>query len=335
MKGSKTMLEKLTSKTKEKNKEWKILKLFKRHATVDSLIETMNEEDYFNRTSDSFGKLVLKRFLHNTLGMIGLAVLLIFILASALAPIICPYDYEESHLEELTTGKPLPPNEKFIWGTDALGRDYFTRCLYGGRISLLIGFAATAMMVLIGVPLGIISGYFGGWVDTLLQRLLEIFNSIPTFLIMVIISAGLERSMWNVIWVMGVFYWPSFVRIIRAYFLSLKGQDYVQAAKALGIHPFKIIMRHMFPAVTMPLLIVVSTSIVSAIMAETSLSYLGFGILEPTPTWGSMLNASTRFLRWVPTMALFPGMLISLVTLSLNFIADGLRDAFDPRSMQS
>ena len=319
----------------QKNKDCKLLRWLKKRPNVNNLIDTMNEEDYFERTSDSFGKLVLKRFTHNVLGMIGLSVLTVLILASVLAPVIAPYDYEESHLEELTTGKPLAPNEKFIWGTDALGRDYFTRCLYGGRVSLLVGFAATAMMAVIGVPLGIVSGYFGGWVDTLLQRLLEVFNSIPTFLIIIIIAAGLERSVWNVIWVMGVFYWPSFVRIIRAYFLSLKEQDFVQAAKALGIKPIQIVFRHMFPAVTMPLLIIVSTSIVNAIMMETSLSYLGFGILEPTPTWGSMLNTAARYLRWVPSMALFPGALITLVTLSLNFIADGLRDAFDPRAMQS
>ena len=313
-------------------KDNKLNKWLKHRLTTKNMIESMSEEDYFSRTADSFGKLVAKRFLHNTMGMIGLCVMAFLIIVTLLAPVIAPYDYKESHMDVLTTGKPLPPNSQFIWGTDALGRDYFTRCLYGGRISLLVGFSATLMMMLIGVPLGIISGYFGGWVDMVLMRLLEIFNSIPAFLIIIIIAAGLERSIWNVIWVMGVFYWTPFVRLIRAYFLSIKQQDYILAAKALGIKPFQIVMRHMFPAVTMPLLIIASTSIVGAIMTETSLSYLGFGILEPTPTWGAMLNTSSRFIRWVPTMALFPGMLITIVTLSLNFIADGLRDAFDPRT---
>ena len=194
------------------------------------------------------------------------------------------------------------------------------------------GFTAVLIEMAIGLPIGIIAGYFGGWVDTILMRILEVINSIPTFLIIIIIAAGLERSIWNVIWVMGVFYWPSFVRLIRAYFLSLKQQDFIQAAKALGIKPLAIIIRHMLPAVAMPILIQASSAVVGAVFAESSLSYLGFGIMEPTPTWGAMLSKSTQYLRFVPTMALFPGLLITLVTLSMNFIADGLRDAFDPRS---
>lgn len=322
----------MENKIVKTEKESRLRKWLKRRPTAENLMAAIDEEDYFSRTADSFGKLVAKRFFRNPMGMVGLCVMAFLILACLLAPILTPYDYEESHLEVLPTGKPLPPNEQFIWGTDALGRDYFTRCLYGGRISLFVGFSATLMMMLIGVPLGILSGYLGGWVDMVLMRILEVFNSIPVFLIIIIIAAGLERSIWNVIWVMGVFYWTPFVRLIRAYFLSLKQQDFIQAAKALGIRPISIIFRHMFPAVTMPLLIIASTSIVSAIMMETSLSYLGFGILEPTPTWGAMLNTAGRFIRWVPSMAVFPGMLITAVTLSLNFIADGLRDAFDPRT---
>lgn len=299
---------------------------------IDQMIENMSEEDFFARTSDSFGKLVAKRFFKNPLALIGLIIIVTLIMVSILAPVICPYPAEESHLEMLTTGKPLKPSKQFIWGTDQLGRDYFTRCVYGGRVSLLVGFVAVLMEMAIGIPLGIISGYFGGWVDTILMRILEIFNSIPTFLIIIIIAAGLDRSVWNVIWIMGVFYWPPFVRIIRAYFLSLKQQDFVQAAKALGIKPIWLIIRHMLPAVAMPILITASTAVVSAVLSESGLSYLGFGVMEPTPTWGAMLSKSAQYLRFVPTMALFPGLLITLVTLSMNFIADGLRDAFDPRS---
>lgn len=307
-------------------------KKLKRKSRAELLIEAVNEEDYFSRTAESFGKLIMRRFFRNKLAVIGLVIILILIMVSILAPVIAPFPAEKSHLEELPTGKPLPPNEKFIWGTDALGRDYFTRCIYGGRVSLLVGFTAVALQLLIGLPIGCIAGYFGGWVDTVLMRFLEIFNSIPVFLVIIIISAGLDRSVWNVIWIMGVFYWPSFVRLIRAYFLSLKHQDFVQAAQALGIKPFWVIVRHMLPAVAMPILIQASAAVVTAVLTESSLSYLGFGVMEPTPTWGAMLNASSKFLRWVPTMALFPGMLITLVTLSMNFISDGLRDALDPRS---
>lgn len=299
---------------------------------VEEMIETMSEEDFFTRTSDSFGKLIAKRFFKNKLAIAGLVIILTLITVSILAPVICPYPAEESHLELLTTGKPLKPSKQFIWGTDQLGRDYFTRCIYGGRVSLFVGFTAVLIEMAIGLPIGIIAGYFGGWVDTILMRILEVINSIPTFLIIIIIAAGLERSIWNVIWVLGVFYWPSFVRLIRAYFLSLKQQDFIQAAKALGIKPFAIIIRHMLPAVAMPILIQASSAVVGAVFAESSLSYLGFGIMEPTPTWGAMLSKSTQYLRFVPTMSLFPGLLITLVTLSMNFIADGLRDAFDPRS---
>jgi peptide/nickel transport system permease protein len=296
------------------------------------LAETFSEEDFFSRTADSFGTLVRKRFFRNKMAVTGVVVLSFLILVSICAPLICPYPAEQSHLEALTDGKPLSPNKDFIWGTDALGRDYFTRCIYGGRVSLFVGFAAVIIQAAIGIPLGCLAGYCGGKVDMVIMRFLEVFNSIPTFIVIIIIAASLERSIWNVIWVMGVFYWPSFVRMIRGYFMALKQQDFVQAAHALGLHPLTIIVRHMLPSAMMPILITVSTSIIGAVMTETSLSYLGFGVIEPTPTWGALLNASQRWLRWVPTMSIFPGVLITLVTLSLNFIADGLRDAFDPRT---
>lgn len=314
-----TFMNKLMNKIKGKSKQ-------------QTLTESFTEEDFFSRTADSFGTLVRKRFFRNKMAVVGLIVLLFLIIVSICAPLICPYPAEKSHLEALTDGKPLPPCKEFIWGTDALGRDYFTRCIYGGRVSLFVGFAAVLIQAAIGIPLGCLAGYCGGKVDMVIMRWLEIFNSIPTFLVIIIIATGLERSMWNVIWVMGVFYWPTFVRMIRGYFLALKEQDFVQAAHALGLKPITIIVRHMLPSAMMPILITVSTSIIGAIMAETSLSYLGFGIIEPTPTWGALLNASHRWLRWVPTMSIFPGVLITMVTLSLNFIADGLRDAFDPRS---
>lgn len=309
-----------------------LLERIRRKDRQKPLAETFSEEDFFSRTADSFGTLVRKRFFRNKMAVIGVVVLSFLILVSICAPLICPYPAEESHLDELPDGKPLAPNKKFMWGTDALGRDYFTRCVYGGRVSLFVGFAAVIIQAAIGIPLGCLAGYCGGKVDNIIMRFLEVFNSIPTFLVIIIIAASLERSVWNVIWVLGVFYWPSFVRMIRGYFMALKQQDFIQAAHALGLHPLAIIVRHMLPSAMMPILITVSTSIIGAVMTETSLSYLGFGVIEPTPTWGALLNASQRWLRWVPTMSVFPGVLITLVTLSLNFIADGLRDAFDPRT---
>ena len=312
-------------------KNW-LLSLLRRKNNAQTLIDAVSEEDYFSRTAESFGTMVLKRFFHNKLAVIGVCILFVLVFSAVFAPVICSYTPEESHLERLTDGKPLGPTKDFIWGTDDLGRDYFTRCLYGGRVSLLVGFAAVLIQMAIGIPFGCLAGYFGGWIDTILMRCLEVFNSIPVFLVIIIVSAGLERSVWNVIWVMGVFYWPPFVRLVRAYFLSLKEQDFVQAANALGIKPIWIVIRHMIPAVAMPILIQASMAVVSAVLTESTLSYLGFGVMEPTPTWGSMLSASTKFLRWVPSMSIFPGLLITAVTLAMNFIADGLRDAFDPRS---
>lgn len=322
----------MDNKCNTEKKKSSLRSLFSHKSRTQELLDILDEDEYFSRTSESFGKLVAKRFFHNKLAVTGVVIMFILILSAVFAPVICRYTPEESHLEVLTNGKPLAPGKHFIWGTDDLGRDYFTRCMYGGRISLMVGFIAVIGQMLIGIPIGCIAGYFGGWVDTILMRILEVFNSIPIFLVIIIVAAGLERSVWNVIWVMAVFNWPPFVRIIRAYFLSLREQDFIQAETALGIHPLSIIVKHMLPAVAMPVLIVMSSSVVNAVLMESSLSYLGFGVMEPTPTWGSMLSAAGKYLRWAPAMSIFPGILITLVTLGMNFIADGLRDAFDPRS---
>ena len=298
---------------------------------VEEMIETMSEEDFFTRTSDSFGKLIAKRFFKNKLAIAGLVIILTLITVSILAPVICPYPAEESHLELLTTGKPLKPSKQFIWGTDQLGRDYFTRCIYGGRVSLFVGFTAVLIEMAIGLPIGIIAGYFGGWVDTILMRILEVINSIPTFLIIIIIAAGLERSIWNVIWVLGVFYWPSFVRLIRAYFLSLKQQEYVLAANTAGAKGSWIIRKHLIPNCISVVIISTALQIPSAIFTESYLSFLGLGVNAPMPSLGSLASDALKGISSYSYRLVIPAIVISLIVLSLNLFGDGLRDAFDPK----
>ena len=304
-------------------------KLFYRKTRVS---DQVTEEEYFEHHIESYYKLMLRRFLQNKMAVIGVIILLILILAVVLADAIAPYPYDETHMEALIDGKPLPPSKEFIWGTDALGRDFFTRCLYGGRISLLVGFAATFLSMLIGVPLGCIAGYYGGWVDNVICRFLELFNSIPSFFVMLILSTLLQASVWNMVWIIAIFNWPIFVRTVRADFLQTKTKDFVMAAKNLGLRDRTVILSHILPFAMMPVLLTAATSVISCMTMETTLSFMGLGIREPNTSWGYLMSVSQQYLRRVPSLAIIPGLILTTCTLGLNFIADGLRDAIDPRS---
>lgn len=291
------------------------------------------EEQFFSANVESFWKMVWKRFKRHKLAMAGLFVLIFLMLVALFAPLICPYGYEELHLDVVPTGIPLAPNDQFIFGTDVVGRDYFTRCVYGGRISLSVGFVATAISLAIGIPLGCIAGYYGGVPDMIISRLVEFIGAIPTFPLLLTLNAALENcSIYLVMVIIGVFGWGGICRQVRAQFLSLRQQEFVQAADALGYKDRRIIFRHILPNALTPVIVSATMSVAGAILTESSLSYLGLGVQEPVPSWGSMLKAGKTYLRDAPHLCVIPGLLILIVTLALNFVGDGLRDALDPRN---
>ncbi|MFD2328705.1 ABC transporter permease [Cohnella sp. GCM10020058] len=259
-------------------------------------------------------------------GIAGIVILILFTIAAALA-FLSPHDPNALNaLERLK-----PPSGAHWFGTDDYGRDYFTRALYGGRVSLTVGFASMILATGIGVVVGVVSGYFGGWIDNLLMRLVEVVMSIPSFLILLLLSVFLKPSVSNLIIIISLLMWMNIARIVRAETMSLKEREYVLYARASGQGAFGIVRRHILPNL-MPVVIVGATNnIASAIMMESSLSFLGFGVQAPNATWGSMLNNAQGLIGQAPYLAVFPGLFILLTVLSFNVLGDILRVGFEPK----
>lgn len=264
-------------------------------------------------------------------GMFMFGILVILCIAAFLSP----YDSERSQLSD----KFQPPSALHWLGTDALGRDLFTRILYGGRISLTVGGFAVAISLLIGVPIGALAGYYGGRIDSILMRFTDAFLSLPPFLVLILLASILREveiplfqrnSVLTIGLVIGVLSWMTFARLVRAAFLTLRELDYVSAARALGASDNQIILRHILPNGIGVVIVEATLQLGYAIIQESGLSFLGFGIQQPTPSWGNLIaTAQDHFIRY-PWLAIFPGLMIFLTIISVNYIGDGLRDAFDP-----
>lgn len=275
----------------------------------------------------------MDRFFRNKLAVFGLIVLSILILLSAFAPLLTPYDRDAV---DLFNGYQ-PPSSEHLLGTDDVGRDTFTRLLYGGRVSLSVGLVSAMISILIGVCLGVMAGYFGGWVDMVIMRLVDIFMSMPFYVITITVAAIFGPSIWNVMIMTGMLTWTNIARIVRAQTLSLREIEFVEAARALGLNAREIMFRHIVPN-TLGLIIVYATlGIASGILSEAGLSYLGLGVKQPQPSWGNMLSSAQTlqvltdyWWLWVP-----PGVLVFITVLSINLVGDGLRDAFDPKLSRS
>jgi len=260
------------------------------------------------------------------MGFAALIVLAVFALASILAFLV-PYDPNAIVIQD----RLLPPSAAHWFGTDDNGRDYLARALYGGRISLSVGFLAMIVAVVVGTAVGTISGYFGGWLDNLLMRIVDIFLSIPSFFLMLILNAYLRPGITTIILIIGLLSWMNTARIVRAETLSVKEREYVLYARVSGQSTFNIITRHIIPSI-MPTIIVAATiNIASAILMESSLSFLGLGVQQPNSSWGSMLNYAQGYIGDAPYLALFPGLFILLTVLSFNFLGDVFRAAFEPK----
>lgn len=271
----------------------------------------------------------LKRFFKNRLALIGSIFLILFILIALFAPILSTYNRDSIDLSNIES----QPNINHILGTDELGRDIFTRLLYGGRVSLGVAISATALQLIIGVTLGCISGYYGKWVDNIIMRIVDTVMCFPFFVIAISIAALIGPSVWNVILLIGLLQWTGVARIIRAEILSLKQSEFIEAARAIGLSNSEIIIKHLLPNTLSPVIVNATLSVAQGILMEAGLSFLGLGVRQPQPSWGNILSAaqSMRVLQyewwlWIPA-----GLLVFLSVLSINFVGDGLRDALDPK----
>lgn len=277
---------------------------------------------------------VWKRFKRHRGAIAGMIVFVILIVL-CIGAVISSYDPEASELSE----KFQPPSASHWLGTDALGRDLFTRILYGGRISLAVGGIAVAISLLIGVPIGALAGYYGGKIDTILMRFTDAFLSLPPFLVLILLAAILREvelplfqrnSVLTISFVIGILSWMTFARLVRAAFLTLRELDYVSAARALGSSDRRIILGHILPNGIGVVIVEATLQLGYAIIQESGLSFLGFGIQQPTPSWGNLIStAQDHFIKY-PWLAIFPGLMIFTTIISVNYIGDGLRDAFDP-----
>lgn len=263
----------------------------------------------------------------NKLAILAIAIIVIFTIASVFA-FLSPYDPNQiDPINRLSR-----PSLTHLFGTDDVGRDYFTRSLYGGRISLMVGFMAMIISTLVGTIIGAISGYFGGKIDDFIMRSIDILMCIPTFFLILVINSYLGASVKNLILIIGFLGWMSIARIVRGETLSVKEREYVLYAKASGQSSFKIITKHIIPSILPTIIVSATINIATAILLESSLSFLGVGVTQPNASWGSMLKDAQSYLMDAPYLAFFPGMFILLTVLSFNLIGDVLRNVFDPKA---
>lgn len=272
-------------------------------------------------------RLALDGFAEHRLAVASVVVLLGLALAAAFAPYLSPYDPERTNLL-LIFERPSPSH---LMGTDSLGRDLLTRILYGGRVSLTIGLLATVTSITIGTAIGGVAGYYGRWIDGVLMRAVDVVRSFPRLFLLILFAVLFGGKLFTVIVVLGLLSWTTTARLVRAMFLSLKERDFVLAARAIGAGDRDIMVRHILPNAIAPIIVAATLGVAATIIAESTLSFLGLGVQPPTPTWGNMLKDATTDMGQAPWTAIFPGFAIFLAVVSINFIGDGLRDAFDPR----
>ncbi|SQC58716.1 MULTISPECIES: ABC transporter permease [Listeria] len=261
-------------------------------------------------------------------GLISIGILVLLALACGLA-FLSPYDPNALSIQD----KLLPPSSSHWFGTDDHGRDYFTRVLYGGRVSLTVGFLAMLIALVVGTVAGTISGFFGGIVDSLLMRFLDIFMSIPSFFLLMILNAYLKPGIGNIILIIGLLSWMDVARIVRAETLSLKEREFILYSKSSGAGVWHIIVRHIIPNAMPSIVVAASLNIAAAILTESALSFLGLGVQQPNSSWGSMLNNAQGYIGDATYLALFPGALILLTILSFNVLGDVFRKGLEPRDV--
>jgi len=283
-----------------------------------------------NPRFESYAHLVWRRFLHHRVAVVAAIVLLLIMLAAVLAPWVTPYPLGQPDLSAILA----PPSIHHPMGTDDLGIDLFTEVLFGGRVSLTIGIFAALVAVVVGGAIGSISGYFGGLVDALLMRVTDVGLSVPLLFVVLLLSLLIGPTPVSIITIIGLTSWMYPARIVRSQFLTLKKRDFVEAARAVGMHNTRIILREIFPNAMAPLIVNATLLVGQAIILESVMSFLGAGLTPPNISWGYLLNQAQSFTTSAPWLAIFPGLMIFFVVLAVNLVGDGLRDALDPTSNQ-
>lgn len=270
---------------------------------------------------------VWMRLRRNKAAMIGLFIICLLFFFATFAPWIAPYGFDEQDLSRALT----KPNSQFWFGTDNFGRDIMSRLIYGSRISLQVGFIAVSISMISGGALGAIAGYFGGRLDNFIMRAMDILLAIPSILLAISIVSALGPGLKNVMIAVGISSIPSYARIVRASVITLKDQEFVEAAKAVGTSNFRIITKHIIPNSLAPIIVQGTLGVAGAILSAAGLSFIGLGIQPPAPEWGAMLSAGRQYIRDYPHISAFPGLAIMITIFALNLLGDGLRDALDPR----
>ncbi len=272
-------------------------------------------------------RIFLNRFLTNRLAVAGAFVVMLLFIAAVFAPFIAPYDPQRIDAYHVFS----PPSPGHLFGTDELGRDVFSRVLWGTRVSLEVGFAAYGIALFVGIIVGAISGYYGGWVDSTLMRFVDIMLNFPTLFLILAVIAIMEPNIIIIMVVIGITGWMDVARLVRAEFLTLKEREFILAAKAIGAGDLRIISRHMLPNAMAPVFVSATMGVAGAILIESSLSFLGLGVQPPMPSWGNMLASGRDNIGVAWWLSVFPGLAILITVLSYNLVGEGLRDALDPR----
>jgi peptide/nickel transport system permease protein len=293
------------------------------------LVETPPQV-WTNRTFAGRGYPRVRAFVRHRLALAGGIVVLALALIAIFAPLLAPYDPNAIDLFATAQG----PNRTHLLGTDDIGRDVLSRVIYGTRVSLSVGLVSVTIYVAIGMLLGSVSGYFGGWVDSTIQRFTDAVMCFPSLIIIIAAVAIIGPSIYNVMIVIGLLTWPGICRLVRGQILQLREREFVEAARALGASPARVIFAHLLPNTIAPITVAATFGVAAAILTEAGLSFLGLGVQPPTPSWGNMINTaqSAAVLQNMPWLWIPAGVMIALAVLSINFVGDGLRDALDPRS---
>jgi peptide/nickel transport system permease protein len=299
---------------------------------------TLTKEQPVKVRHETLVTLTWHYFIKHRLAVMGMCVLGTLILGAIFVPILAHYEPGKTHILD----KYLAPSPQHIMGTDGLGRDLFIRSMDGGRVSLLIGLLAMSLAILFGTTVGALAGYYGGWVDNLLMRLADIMLTMPTLFVAILLTqllrAGvipfLSAGIAPIVLVIAATSWMGVARLVRASYLSIKQKEFIEAAHAAGAGSWRIMLRHILPNAMSPIIVAATLRVGAAIITESGLSYLGFGVQPPTPTWGNMLRNAQSEMDYAPWTAIFPGLFIFLTVISVNYIGDGLRDALDPHHVE-
>jgi peptide/nickel transport system permease protein len=309
--------------------------------TNQTVTENVNISETLSTRPETMAGLAWKYFIKHKLAVAGAWIIIILVIGCIVGPEISPYDVKKSSLRI----RYQSPSVEHIFGTDDLGRDMLTRLLFGGRISLSIGLLSMTIAVIIGVSIGSVAGFYGGKVDNVLMRFTDLMLTIPRLFLLIIMAVILRGINWPylqeaggimaIVLVIGILSWMSIARLVRGSFLSLREKEFVEAARSLGLSNSRIILRHILPNAISPVIVAATLGVAGAIISESGLSYLGFGVQPPTPTWGNMLrNAQDEMMRGNMWMAVFPGLMIFITVLAINYMGDGLRDALDPTHVE-